>query len=271
MSFFLRMSPTRAAQSTAHQYIRCLSTTGPSFHNSGSDAPVWPTKPNPSPYEIFNLSPDSVYDKRLFAALVKLYHPDRRHHTESTIDGSTRLDRYRLVVLANELLSNPAKRRAYDTYGLGWVTPGAAHSGGPAAPANAHEAARQADRRWHSSNGNSAWRNATWEDWEAWHEQQAGSTSAGGMKQKPVYMSNGAFATLVVVLIGMAATMHYSHMESQSASLLHSRQKENQRIMTMLASRERAAADMSREERLLSFIESAGYEMKFEEKDNCMH
>ncbi|KAL5627833.1 hypothetical protein BROUX41_002581 [Berkeleyomyces rouxiae] len=274
MPFLLRTSPAIAARGTAN-HIRCLSTTSPCRRSSTghrAEALAWPATPNPSPYEIFNIPSNSAYDKRRFAELVKLYHPDRHQQAACTIDTATRLDRYRLVVLANELLSNPAKRRAYDQYGLGWSPD---TGSGATAPAGMHASSRQTAHHWQSPSANSAWRNATWEDWEAWHEQQAAGAGAGtgsrSTKQTPIYMSNGAFATLVVVLLGVASAAHYFYMDDQAASLAHSRQQENKRIMRMLALREQAAADMSREERLLSFIESAGYELDLKEEDKCQN
>ncbi|OCL06051.1 hypothetical protein AOQ84DRAFT_85833, partial [Glonium stellatum] len=113
-----------------HQHRR------PQHHSTrsgnGSDDLAWPTATPPhaipTPYQILALRHDEPYTKQRFYALVKLYHPDRHHHHYSSdssraiasLPRSTRLERYRLLVAAHTLLSDPAKRRAYDRHGIGW-------------------------------------------------------------------------------------------------------------------------------------------------------
>ena len=76
----------------------------------------------PTPYQIFGQKKDSPYSKRKFYELVKLYHPDRHDYGSSgnLPSYTTKLERYRLIVAANDILSNPVKRAAYDRYGSGW-------------------------------------------------------------------------------------------------------------------------------------------------------
>lgn len=77
-----------------------------------------------SPYAIPDLQSEegSSYSKRRFYELVKLYHPDRHNHDISTygLSYATKLEKNRLVVAANEILSDPVKGSAYDCYGAGW-------------------------------------------------------------------------------------------------------------------------------------------------------
>ena len=97
---------------------------GHSEHNHGRLR--WPevTAANaiPTPYQIFNQRKGSPYSKQRFYELVKLYHPDRHEHSgsEDGLSYSTKVERYRLVVAANDILSDPVKRGAYDCYGAGW-------------------------------------------------------------------------------------------------------------------------------------------------------
>ncbi|KKA30852.1 hypothetical protein TD95_000714 [Thielaviopsis punctulata] len=217
------------------------------------DVAAWPTVLNPTPYDILGMTKGQPYSKHRYLQLVKLYHPDRHHHHDDSISPTTRTERYRLVVLANEILSNESKRKAYDLYDIGWVS---------ATPRSIHGAYRRADNHWRSEHGNGTARNASWEDWEEWRQARDG-VDPSARKQTPLYMSNGYFATLVVVLIGIGSATHYAHMESQAASLTSSRNKENERIMAALAQRQKASSTMSREERLLTFIESAGYDFNW--------
>ncbi|KAK3939221.1 hypothetical protein QBC46DRAFT_388488, partial [Diplogelasinospora grovesii] len=120
-------------------------------------SPQWPASPNPTPYEIFDQPKNDAYCKARFYELVKLYHPDRRHHTSHDgIPHLTKLERYRLVVLANDILSDPERRRLYDRYGAGWGS-----------QPDMRSSYRKADRTWRQEPGNPSM-NATWEDWERW-------------------------------------------------------------------------------------------------------
>ncbi|KAK1983633.1 DnaJ domain-containing protein [Colletotrichum cereale] len=90
----------------------------------GHDPTLWPRAPFPSPHDILGAEPGRPYSKKHFHRLVKLYHPDLHSLNEAdlhAISQATRNERYRLVVEANEILSDPQKRLLYERYGLGWV------------------------------------------------------------------------------------------------------------------------------------------------------
>ena len=166
----------------------------------------------PTPYEIFKLHPSAPYSKRRFYELVKLYHPDSTGQScaipssttsKSSIDpyylpASLRLYRYRLIVQAHTILSDPAKRAAYDRYGAGW-------DGMPDIEGIRRE---NSERGWRSyaEQAESPANCATWEDWEGWHEWRRqkehpdyNAESRGWFyKQRPVYSSNGGFVVLIV-------------------------------------------------------------------------
>jgi curved DNA-binding protein CbpA len=178
----------------------------------------WPShssfQRHPTPYQILNISPSETYTKSRFIELVKLYHPDYKHHTVSVIGStdaahqyshlpeSVRLERYRLIVAAHSLLSDPIKRAAYDSHGIGWLDGledsliiKAAATGGKA--------------------GKSAHGNATWEDWERWRFQQEEERERAEGRERPrpepYYMRNGQFASLLIVFsigAGAAQTVH---------------------------------------------------------------
>lgn len=88
-----------------------------SYSSSDSHNFRWPTRANPTPYEIFNLPPTATPQeiKRRYYQLVKKYHPDS--HSSSTEAYQERLARFRQVVQANELLSSARRRRMYDRTG----------------------------------------------------------------------------------------------------------------------------------------------------------
>lgn len=147
----------------------------------------------PTPYQIFRLKKDSPYSKRTFYELVKIYHPDRNGHESgspntSLLSGSIKMERYRLIVTAHEILSDPVKRSAYDRSGAGW-------DGRPEYGAPKYNWGQNSDTRWSGFDTNdSPFRNATWEDWEKWYQR-------GKAKQEPVFFSNGGFLMLVLMVV----------------------------------------------------------------------
>ncbi|MCJ1300129.1 hypothetical protein MMC08_002923 [Hypocenomyce scalaris] len=166
-----------------------------------SDDLQWPDLPSatsvPTPYQIFQQKKGAPYSKRRFYELVKLYHPDR-YATEQDpsspdfLSHAVRLERYRLVVAANDILSNPAKRGAYDRYGAGW-------NGQPELGAQNQNWGQAAGSGWSGFQDNaSPAQNATWEDWERWYQRDAKG------KQEPLYFSNSAFISLIAICAALA-------------------------------------------------------------------
>lgn len=90
---------------------RCLHSSGGS-----SGIPDWPRSSRPTPYEIFNTTPTAFDKKELkktFYAMAKAYHPD----TQGIIGGlsyDVRVDRFKKISAAYEILKDDSKRRAFD-------------------------------------------------------------------------------------------------------------------------------------------------------------
>lgn len=169
--------------------------------NAASDGLQWPDLPSatsiPTPYQIFQQKKSAPYSKRRFYELVKLYHPDRYTQEQNPsgpdfLSPAVRLERYRLVVAANNILSDPAKRGAYDRYGAGW-------NGQPELGAQKHNWGQAAGTGWSGFQDNaSPAQNATWEDWERWYRRDAKG------KPEPLYFSNSAFVSLIAVFAALA-------------------------------------------------------------------
>lgn len=204
--------------------------------NKDSDGPAWPTKPNPTPYEIFDIPRSAPYKKHRFYQLVKLYHPDTGSSSSPSTSHDTRLERYRLVVAANDLLSDPAKRKLYDIHGLGWTA--------GAAP-DRHER----DRAWRHG-PNSPARNANWEDWEAWREAQKN----GGAKAEPVYMSNGLFALAVVSACFIGCIVHINRGQALGEEYVQYSAQRNADIGNTMRRSTLASAGRSRDDRIEGFL-----------------
>lgn len=141
-------------------------------HSPDSGPPPWPCNPCPSPHEILGAVRGAAYSKGQFYQLVKLYHPDLAG--DASVSRATRIERYRLVVGANELLSNPERRRLYEQHGLGWVFPGQA-------------SVTSAPRR----------RDVGFYQWSPPWEEEAAAEAA---PQTPIYASNAAVAMVLVAL-----------------------------------------------------------------------
>ena len=218
-------SSDRSPRSFAVPHYRFAHTTSTPPHDDLS----WPRHHSafsiPTPYEIFKLHPSAPYSKRRFYELVKIYHPDSTihssfssppaplynstsisHHSqdESAIPHALRLHRYRLIVQAHAILSDPDKRAAYDRYGAGWA-------GSPDI-----EGLRRADSEYgwkaYSKKEESPSNCATWEDWDSWHrwrykQEHPGFTDNIRRRQRPMYVSNGSFVVLIV-LFTLAGAMH---------------------------------------------------------------
>lgn len=221
------------------------------------DVPDWPKTSNPTPYDIFAMRQSDPYTKHRFFQLVKLYHPDRHGHASAVhhIPTATRLERYRLIVAANDLLSDPSKRSLYDTQGVGWT-------GSRSATLN--ENVRYAEKSWRHQPGNAA-RNATWEDWERWHDAR------DGKPKDPMYMSNGVFATLVVMLCMVGAFAQMSRAEQSGVDYMEMRNQSNLAIGQQMARTTYVAAGRSKDERVDSFLrerENITYEFTPSKYDN---
>lgn len=194
----------------------------------------WPETPRgqtcPTPYQIFSISKTEKYSKAKFYELVKLYHPDKESHGEVSstkashecLPRATRLERYRLIVAAHTLLSDPAKRSAYDRWGAGWA--GKAETGldwnhqnrgpGQAGPFTTS---------WRDHADPNIWSNATWEDWERWREKQDANDGQTYGRQNPLFASNSTFVSLVIVLAAIGGSWNLNRAENEGGRFLAAR------------------------------------------------
>ncbi|CCE27134.1 uncharacterized protein CPUR_00606 [Claviceps purpurea 20.1] len=222
--------------------MRCYATQSSTSSDSSDALPPWPRTAHPTPYEILGIQRGAPYTKRRFYQLVKLYHPDThdasgsgQSTTTQKLSNDSRLERYRLIVAANDLLSDPDKRRLYDNHGIGWNNDRRPRD------------YRQADREWKSKPGNAS-RNATWEDWERWRNEREGKPSS----ESP--MSNGTYATLVVCMCMIGALAHMFSSEEADMMATYSRQRQDGALWDKMRASRAAASEMSRNDRIDSFL-----------------
>lgn len=153
----------------------------------------WPSASCFSPYDVLNSQRNAPYSKSRYYELVKIYHPDRPcqdHPLCRHISQEVRTQRYRIVVTAHEILSDPIRRAAYDHTGAGWsynsqghIT--AAHATGGGGPYGPH-----------------IYSNATWEDWERWNQRRQGPQRHA--------VDQRTFTRLVVLLVLFGGAMQAS-------------------------------------------------------------
>lgn len=165
-------------------------------YSSSAESLQWPVFESatqiPTPYQIFRQKKGALYSKKRYYELAKIYHPDKHAHRNDSshpdfISHAVKLERYRLIVAANDILSDPLKRKAYDAYGAGW-------DGRPELGSTKEPWRYAQGKGWSGFNDNSSpARCATWEDWEKWYQRNS------KVKQEPLYFSNGSFVVLIVI------------------------------------------------------------------------
>lgn len=260
-------SSTCLAQSTRQQHAGChdrkcyATIAGDPGQDHDNHRDEWPKPPNgsnsPTPYQIFALKQNEAYSKSRFYELVKLYHPDKSGNGNGAggIPRHIKAERYRLIVAANTILSDPAKRSAYDRFGAGWEGRkeldqrygwNRSGSDGQAGPFS---------QNWNDP-GDPVWQNATWEDWERYHERRA--QAAQGVRQErqsPLYMQNGYFVVLIAILALVGSGANYNRAQDAGAYYIEQRDLVHDRAAKELRKvRQDAQGLRGREERIQWFV-----------------
>jgi hypothetical protein len=213
-------------------------------HNNPEDELAWPLHTHPTPYQILAIGRGQAYTKHRFIALAKLYHPDRCHPSSPAfhIPPAVRLERYRLLIAAHTILSDDAKRRAYDLWGSGWQ--GSHHSTSPNATPE--------QRQWPP--GHDPIKNATWEDWERWYDREYQREPR--QDARAVQMSNFGFLSLVFALVTVGGVMQGTRANMFSASIVEHRDRVHKDAVEELGKSKRATlSGGDRDERIRTFVE----------------
>lgn len=152
--------------------------------SSSASAPGqhWPSTATPSPHEILRIERGIPYTKRNFNKLVKLYHPDLASASAETklLPKAILLERYRLLIAAHALLSDPYKRQRYEANNEGWIF---------------------------QDRSPTSWRSRGSQQKTCSRAHSYQDTSPNPMRQQPIYTSNAVFAILVVALSMFGAVL----------------------------------------------------------------
>ncbi|KZZ94567.1 Heat shock protein DnaJ [Ascosphaera apis ARSEF 7405] len=182
-------------------YARCRCAHTESSHGDH----VWPTAPNITPYDVLNQSSSGTYSKGKYFELVKLYHPDlpvAEHPACKNISQEERLRRYHLIVAAHEILSDPSKRRAFDTFGDNWYNRTELFGNDARKFAEKHRKANGPDP--------SVYRNATWEDWQRYYQRHGRSpTPEEDADTEVPGQSFRSFLLTIVLIMGVTQALTF--------------------------------------------------------------
>ncbi|KAK5135189.1 hypothetical protein LTR08_005576 [Meristemomyces frigidus] len=250
---------------------------------NGRQDHTWP-KPKdgqtcPTPYQIFAMKHNAVYSKTRFYEMVKYYHPDLRTDAAMHNDShQVQMERYRLIVAAHGILSDPVKRSAYDRLGAGWDGKAEAEQK-QHGRSGAHEPG-PFSHSW-SDPADSIWQNATWEDWERFHARKARQQGTGEANKAPqtVYMQNSRFIVLVVFLAGVGGSANYSRAQDAGTYYIEQRdvvhdkaakdlRKVRQEMSTMTNRQERIQWFLRQREATMGQMAATDIEAMREEKAN---
>lgn len=246
--------PPRHAHNHNHNHNHTYHHTASARVHPDADAAAedvllnWP-KPiaphaTPTPYQILQCAKGEVYSKHRFCALVKLYHPDRSYPAASidSLPRNVRLDRYRLLVAAHAILSDADKRSAYDASGHGWAGHHAPH----------HQRDWEFDaNRWATDPRY----NATWEDWERWYADNAGSQAPDDHTSRPVQLSNRTFVALLIAFFSIGGIAQGTRLTTFNASVLERREQVHREASLELRRSHHATLAGDRHERIRTFVQ----------------
>ncbi|KAI8939330.1 hypothetical protein NX059_003121 [Plenodomus lindquistii] len=222
--------------------------------NADLDPLNWPeaVKPHttPTPYQILQCGKREAYTKHRFYALVKLYHPDRCHPASAVakLPLHVRLERYRMLIAAHDILSDRDKRKAYDAWGHGWA-------GHHNTPSHHHHPHHHRDweydpKRWATDPRN----NATWEDWERWHHENDG-TAHDSDAARTVQMSNFTFMALIFAFVSVGGVIQGTRFSTFNNSVIERREQIHREASVELRRSQHATMSGDRDERIRTFLE----------------
>lgn len=228
---------------------------------------LWPEPKAPqtalTPYEILRLGKKETYSKHRFYELVKIYHPDRNGHEGCPeISHMEKMERYRLIIRAHEILSDPTKRREYDRVGAGWVGSKVSFRYPQPSPESSTKPFGTA-----AGEDASPFQNATWEDWERWYQRNAKSQDYTGN-----FLSPNAFASFVILLAVITGVAQATKAGQYSSSLEDRMRVASQETNNFLSSRadEHTGNGLDSEGRVKWFLEKrdpAKSGLKIEEEE----
>lgn len=231
--------------------------------NPAHDPTIWPISPYPTPYQILGMSPAAPnYSKSRFSELVKLYHPDKRANVDPRCEHvaeDVRLERYHMVVTSHDILSSPEKRAMYDRFGTGWsqyripLPPRSPRPPSSTVVPSNFDPFGQYPRDYDPYG---ARMNATWEDWQRWHEAREGG--GDGKRAEPRFMPHSLFAMAVFLATVTAGVAQHQSATSISMQRGLLREEEHRNALREYELLKKRTTGVSRVQRIESFASQRG-------------
>ncbi|CAG8533149.1 1789_t:CDS:1 [Paraglomus brasilianum] len=199
------------------------------YTTQGTDSTT--DKPNPTPFDVLGLphSASTADVKGRYYELVKQYHPDKVGH-----NSPAALNRFRNVVKAYELLSNPKSRELYLRYGIGWIDT--------------------------SFMKNTIQNNSSYKSGPRYaHVNTWGRGEAGG---KPIYISNIYFAAFLVTAAIFCSMFQFLRAENSISSIRLAQERHNLQASKDLARARQQGKKYARQRKAalrLMYNQSNGY------------
>ena len=213
----------------------------------------WPTVTPFTPYDIFKQKREAPYSKARYYDLVKIYHPDRPCHGHPLcrdISPEVRLHRYRLVVAAHEILSDPRRRRVYDQFGAGWNY----------RTGTSDDEIAKWENLMHRRHG-PIYANATWEDWERYYHP------GGNPEKQQQSVDQRAFTTLLVLLTLFGSAVQLTMIGQQRTGYEQRIRDVNERSVRFLTGRREGHTSTDvRVKQFLIHRDPSGFGLKEEEQ-----
>lgn len=147
-----------------------------------------------------------------------------------------------MLVAAHDILSDMDKRRAYDAWGHGWA-------GHHNTPSTHHHRDWDYDaKRWTTDPRT----NATWEDWERWHQENDGSKD---QSERTIQMSNFAFMSLIFAFISIGGVVQGTRFSTFNNSVIERRDQIHREASIEYRRSRNATLNGDRDERIRTFLE----------------
>jgi len=158
------------------------------------------------------------------------------------IPQEVRLQRYRLIISAHEILSDPVKKAAYDKYGAGWHS-NLGHDG-----FHSQTGSEYSDFGKYTDREDPIFSNSTWEDWERWHHRHH--------PRQAREVSDSTFVTFIILLVLLGGVLQGSRLTQYKAGFEQRLQEVNTQSAELLAGRRQQTTDElnSSEARVQSFL-----------------
>ena len=152
------------------------------------------------------------------------------------------LQRYRLIITAHEILSDPVKKAAYDKYGAGW------HSNPGHDSFHSQTGSEYPGFGKYTDREDPIFSNSTWEDWERWHRRHH--------PRQAREVSDSTFVTFIILLVLFGGVLQGSRLTQYRAGFEHRLQEVNAQSAELLAGRRQQTTDElnSSEARVQSFL-----------------